>query len=167
MIDSNEDIADSVPTVRAARRGLGLYTRLAALEMLMYPCRAESAASQLLGQASASLGARASFTVTTAVAASTCRWCCSCGGPFRIVPVRVTGADDHREALRHGTAEPRPGRGAAHAPRAHADELAAATASSQVLASLATAAYAYTYGVRQADALLNLGNAPAAIAGIS
>ncbi len=166
VMDSNEDIAAKFPPSAQFAAASGLYTRLAALEMLMYPVQSGSAASQLLGQVSASLGASSSFTVTTAVAASSLPVVLFVWGAFRIVPVRVM-ALTITEKLYDALLNPVQAEAQLTLRVLTPDELAAVTPSSQVLARLATAAYAYTYGVRQADALLNLGNAPAAIAGIS
>src|SRR5271166_3026843 len=55
IFDSNQDIADDVPVSGALAEVSGVYTRLAALEMLLYPT-APGALSQLLGSATAALG---------------------------------------------------------------------------------------------------------------
>jgi len=86
-------------------------------------------------------------------------------GPFRIVPVRVTGLTIV-EKLYDSLLNP-----------VHAEvqlklrvltpaELQAAAADNDVLSSLATVAYTYTLGVRQVGALANLGNAAASLAGM-
>ncbi len=165
VFDSNQDIADNVPISAQLAEVSGVYTRLAALEMLLYPVTG-GAMSQLLGQASAALGlGGGSPPVTRTVPASTVPVVLFMWGPFRIVPVRVTGLTI-TEKLYDAALNP-----------IHAEvqlklrvltpaELEAATADNDVLANLATVAYTYTLGVRQVGALANLGNAGASLAGM-
>lgn len=165
VFDSNQDIADNVPISAQLAEVSGVYTRLAALEMLLYPVTG-GAMSQLLGQASAALGlGGGSPPVTRTVPASTVPVVLFMWGPFRIVPVRVTGLTI-TEKLYDAALNP-----------VHAEvqlklrvltpaELEAATADNDVLANLATVAYTYTLGVRQVGALANLGNAGASLAGM-
>jgi len=165
VFDSNQDIADSVPISAQLADVSGVYTRLAALEMMLYPVGG-GAMSQLLGQASAALGlGGGSSDVTRTVPDSTIPVTLFVWGPFRIVPVRITGltiVEKLYDELLNPT---------------HAEvqlklrvltpaELSAATADDDVLAGLATVAYTYTLGVRQVGALANLGNAAASLAGM-
>jgi hypothetical protein len=163
VFDSNQDIADDVPVSATLAEASGVYTRLAALEMLLYPVSG-GAMSQLLGQASAALGFGSSATAHE-VPSSTTPLVLFVWGAFRIVPVRVTGLTTV-EKLYDAWLNP-----------IHAEvqlklrvltptELEAANASNQVLARLATVAYTYTLGIRQAGAVANLGNAGVAIAGM-
>jgi hypothetical protein len=165
VFDSNQDIADDVPISAQLADVSGVYTRLAALEMLLYPVGG-GAMGQLLGMASAALGlGGGSTSVTRTVPDSTIPVCLFVWGPFRIVPVRVTGLTIV-EKLYDAVLNP-----------VHAEvqlklrvltpaELQAATADDDTLASLATVAYTYTLGVRQVGALANLGNAAASLAGM-
>ncbi len=164
-MDSNDTIADGSAITAGLAEASGVYTRLAALEMLLYPVTG-GAMSQLLGQASAALGlGGGSPPVTRTVPASTVPVVLFMWGPFRIVPVRVTGLTI-TEKLYDAALNP-----------IHAEvqlklrvltpaELEAATADNDVLANLATVAYTYTLGVRQVGALANLGNAGASLAGM-
>ncbi len=86
---------------RRSPRRAGVYSRLAALEMLLYPTGTSNA---LVGAVSAAIGSRARRLQLGADAARSPQsvipvtlfiW-----GPGRIVPVRVTASDHHREALR-------------------------------------------------------------------
>jgi hypothetical protein len=162
--DANQDIADSVPISSQLAEVSGVYTRLAALEMMLYPVTG-GAMSQLLGQASAALGLGSSTQTTANVPESTVPVVLFVWGPFRIVPVRVTGLTI-TEKLYDALLNP-----------VHAEvqtrlrvltpaELAAASTDKQLLARVATVAYTYTLGVRQVGALANLGNAGATLAGI-
>jgi hypothetical protein len=165
IFDSSQDIADDTPVSAQLGEVSGVYTRLAALEMLLYPVGGDSM-SQLLGSASAALGLGGGTPpVTRTVPDSTIPVCLFVWGPFRIVPVRVT-ALSIVEKLYDGILNP-----------THAEvqlklrvltpaELQAAQADNDVLSSLATVAYTYTLGVRQVGALANLGNAAASLAGM-
>lgn len=165
LVDAGQDIADDVPVSAQLAEASGVYTRLAALEMLLYPVGGTSM-GQLLGTASAALGlGGAGSGVTRTVPESTIPVCLFVWGPFRIVPVRVT-ALSIVEKLYDSLLNP-----------VHAEvqlklrvltpaELQAAKADNDVLASLATVAYTYTLGVRQVGALANLGNAAVSLAGM-
>jgi hypothetical protein len=165
IFDSSQDIADGVPVSAQLGQVSGVYTRLAALEMLLYPVGGNSM-GQLLGAASAALGLGGSTpAVKRTVPESTIPVCLFVWGPFRIVPVRVTGLSIV-ENLYDSALNP-----------THAEvqlklrvltpaELQAAKADNDTLSSLATVAYTYTLGVRQVGAVANLGNAAASLAGI-
>lgn len=164
LFDSNQDIEDNVPVSAQLGEASGVYTRLAALEMLLYPVET-GPGSHLLGQASAALGLVGGGlgSTTRTVPASTVPIVLFVWGAYRIVPVRVIGLTV-TEKLYDETLNP-----------VHAEvqlrlrvltpaELSAARSDNQVLASLATVAYMYTLGVREAGALANLGNAAVSLA---
>lgn len=163
-LDANEDIADGGASGALASVS-GVYTRLAAMEMLLYPS-AGGAMSSLLGQASAALGlGGASPPVVRVVPESTVPITLFVWGPFRIVPVRVTSLTI-TETLFDTALNP-----------VHAEvklemrvmtpaELQAATNDSDVLAKVATVAYTYTLGVRQVGAAANLANAGQSVLGM-
>jgi len=167
MFDSNQDIGDGVPVSSQLAELSGVYTRLAALEMLLYPV-ASDPLSQLLGQASAALsqiGSDAGTACQSDVPDSIVPVVLFVWGAYRIVPVRVIALtiterlyDDvlnpiHAEAqLRLRVLTPA--------------ELRAAREDNKVLGALATAAYTYTLGVRQLDALANLGDVALSALGI-
>jgi hypothetical protein len=159
-LDSNEDIADEVPISAQLAEVSGVYTRLASLEMMLYPAQ-EGAIGKLLGQASAALGLGGSSAVTWSVPESAVPIVLFVWGLFRIVPVRLTGLSTV-EKLYDSLLNP-----------IHAEvqlkirvltpaELNAL--GEGVLAKLANVAYDYTLGVREAGALANLGNAGASLA---
>jgi hypothetical protein len=166
VMDSNQDIADSVPVSGQLADVTGLYTRLAALEMLLYPVDG-GAMSQLLGQTSAALGLGGGngTQATATTPSSTVPIVLFAWGAFRIVPVRITGLTI-TEKLYDTLLNPVHAEVALKLRVLTPSELAAATADNQTLSSLATVAYTYTLGVRQVDALLNLGNAAVSLAGI-
>ncbi len=78
-------------------------------------------------------------------------------GPGRIVPVRVTGLTITRNSTNR--AQPDACRGQLTLRVLTPDELDGASQENEVLASLATNAYTYTYALRQGLALANLANA--------
>jgi hypothetical protein len=160
LMDANEDIAEEVPISAQLADVSGLYTRLAALEMMLYPTQ-EGAIGKLLGSASAALGLGGSSTVTWTVPESAVPIVLSVWGAFRIVPVRLTGLTT-TEKLYDGLLNP-----------VHAEVLLKIrvltpaelnAAGEGVLAKLASVAYNYTLGVREVGAVANLGNAGASLA---
>jgi hypothetical protein len=163
IFDSNQDIADEVPISAELAAVSGVYPRLAALEMLLYPVTG-GAMSQLLGQTSAALGLGTPAT-TYAVPDSTTPLVLFVWGPFRIVPVRVTGLTTV-EKLYDELLNPIHAEVQVKLSVMTPTELEAASADNQVLARLATVAYTYTLGIRQLGALANLGNAGVTIAGM-
>jgi hypothetical protein len=161
IFNSNEDIADNVPVSAQLAEVSGVYTRLAALEMLLYPTRG-GGMSQLLGQTSAALGAPCG--AASSVPQSTTPFVLFVWGPFRIVPVRVTGLTIV-EKLYDTLLNPVYAEVQLKLDVLTPSELKAATAH-PVLAKLATAAYVYTLGLRETGAVANLGNAGATLAGM-
>jgi hypothetical protein len=157
IFDANQDIEDAVPVSAQLADVSGVYTRLAALEMLLYPTKGD-AQSKLLGQTSAALGlGGGAKRKKRRVPGSTVPVVLFVWGPFRVVPVRVTGLTIV-EKLYDSILNP-----------THAEvqiklrvltpaELKAAR-DNDLLARLATVAYTYTLGVREVGAVANLGNA--------
>jgi hypothetical protein len=169
-LDSNDTIAnsDANPIAGGLAMTSGVYTRLAALEMLLYPTKVPDGG--LVGQVSASIsaaGASFSLSATSSSATETVPqsevplvlfvW-----GPQRIVPVRVT-ALTITEKLYDTFLNP-----------THADvqmtlrvltdnELAGVKGE---LKTVATIANKYTQGLRQVHALANLGDAAESIVGM-
>lgn len=164
LFDANQDIADGVPVSSQLAEVSGVYTRLAALEMMLYPVTG-GATKQLLGQASAALGFAKSKQVTKDVPESTVPVVLFVWGAFRIVPVRVT-ALTITEKLYDSLLNPVQAEVQATLRVLTPAELAAASTDKQLLARIATVAYTYTLGVREVGALANLGNAGATLAGI-
>lgn len=164
-LDSNDTIANGNPVGAILAEASGVYPRLAALEMLQYPSGAFSGG--LLGTVSAAASAAASAATgpssgSQAVPQSDVPTVLFVWGPQRIVPVRVTAltiTEKLYDALLNPT---------------HADvqitlrvltpqELAAVQG---VMGKLSNVAYAYSQGLRQVQALANLGDTTASIIGM-
>jgi hypothetical protein len=169
-LDANEDIADGGVSGGLAT-ATGLYSRLAALEMLLYPTG--PAKSGLVGAISASVqasGVQASLTGATAkparkVPQSTMPVTLFIWGPGRIVPVRVT-ALTVTEKLYDVALNPVHAEAQLTLRVLTPPELVAAAASDSVLGNLATVAYTYTLALRQALAVANLANSAQSIIGM-
>jgi hypothetical protein len=154
MLDSNEEIVDSGIKGELAAAS-GVYSRLARMEMLLYPTGG-NAMSALLGQVSSALGfgSGTSGGGTRNVPESTLPVTLFVWGLYRIVPVRVTGLTI-TETLYDELLNPIHAEAKLDLRVMTPNELAAAT-DTQVLARLATVAYTYTLGVREAAAAANL-----------
>jgi hypothetical protein len=164
-MDANDEIANNGPGAPIA--GLtGIYSRLAALEMLLYPTSAGQ--SGLLGTVSAgiasALGGQASGA-TSAVPQSVMPVALFIWGAERIVPVRVTGLTI-TEKLYDSTLNPTHAEAQLSLRVLTPAELNSAKTDNDVLAGLATTAYNYTFSVRQALALANLVNAAESLIGM-
>jgi hypothetical protein len=167
VMDANDQIGDGNPLAEAS----GIYSRLAALEMLLYPTGAAGLAS-LLGQVSANIsvggssiggsiggssaGAKATVPISQ-VPTALFIW-----GPGRIVPVRVTGLTIN-EKIYDGLLNPIHAEAQLQLSVLTPEELASVTGP---LAQVAKAAYEYSQGLRQALALANLANAAESIIGM-
>jgi hypothetical protein len=165
-MDARDEIAGGSAPAAALAAASGIYSRLAALEMLLYPTgpgRSGLTGAVTAAVSSALSGVRAGpvRTIPQSVLPVTLFiW-----GPGRIVPVRVTDLTI-TEQLFDSSLSP------IHA-EAHLTlrvlspaELVAASASDDVLASLATVAYNYTLSLRQALAVANLANASESVIGM-
>ncbi len=164
FLDANEDIAAGGPSGALASAS-GVYTRLAAMEMLLYP--ASAASSSLLGQASAAIAGAFGGSAPpqqsvpdSAVPVTLFIW-----GPLRIVPVRLTGLTI-TETLYDTMLNPVHAEAKLALKVLSPAELQATGADADVLAKVATVAYEYTLSVRQAAALANLANAAQSIIGM-
>jgi len=162
IFDANQEIEDSVPYSSQLADVSGVYTRLAALEMLLYPTGG-NAMSKLLGQTSAALGFAQSKTKTKRqVPSSTVPVVLFVWGPYRVVPVRVTGLTIV-EKLYDSTLNPTHAEVQVSLRVLTPAELSSARDTDK-LARLATVAYTYTLGVRQVGAVANVGNSIADVA---
>ena len=163
-MDANDEIAaGSAPTAAIAEVS-GVYSRLAALEMLLYP--STGGTGGLLGAVSAAAASAltgAGSGPTTPVPASTLPVVLFVWGPGRIVPVRVTGLIV-TEKLYNGTLSPTHAEAQVSLRVLTPAELDAVK--TDVLGSLATVAYDYTLTLRQGLALANLANAAESIIGM-
>jgi hypothetical protein len=167
MLDSDEQIADTATDpIGAGLASLsGVYTRLAAIELLQYPSNPPSAG--LVGQVSAAtsaagLGTSAADSQATSVPESQVPVVLFVWGAFRIVPVRVT-ALSVAEKLYDSLLNPTHAEATITLTVLTPDELAAVQGP---MAGIAQAAYDYTQGVRQVQAIANLGESAASILGM-
>lgn len=160
-MDANDEIADGSAATAAIAQVSGVYSRLAALEMLLYPTT--GGVGGLLGSVSAAAKAELDDLnggATTPVPVSTLPTVLFVWGPGRIVPVRVTDLTI-TEQLYNGTLSP-----------THAEAqlslrvLTPAELKADTTGSLATVAYYYTLALRQALAVANLDNAAESIIGM-
>jgi hypothetical protein len=169
-VDSSDMIADgdSNPIGEGLARLSGVYTRLAALEMLQYPSGAFDGG--LIGSVSASISVGSSSLSASAggatkpanVPRSDVPTVLFIWGPQRIVPIRVT-ALTITEKLYDAFLNP-----------THADaQITLKVLTPEELASvqgdfgkIARVAYNYSQGLRQAQAVANLGDAAASIIGM-
>ena len=161
-MDSNDTIADGQFTASLAEVS-GVYSRLSALEMLLYPSQAAGGA--LLGAVSSAVGSLlggGGGGVKRTVPSSAIPTCLFIWGPFRIVPVRVTGLTI-TERLYDAALNPVHAEAQLGLRVMTPDELAHDT---DTLAPIAKAAYTYTMGVRQAGDIANLANAAESVVGM-
>ena len=165
-MDAKDEIADGSAPTAALAQETGIYSRLAALEMLLYP--ASVGQSGLVGAVSAAIASGLSGQAPSAASSvpqSVMPVTLFIWGAGRIVPVRVTGLTI-TEKLYDSALNP-----------THADaqlslrvltpaELTSARAGNDVLGNLATIAYNYTLSLRQTLAVANLANAAESIIGM-
>ena len=164
-MDANDEIAANGPGAAIAQVS-GIYSRLAALEMLLYP--ASAGQSGLVGAVSAGIASALSGqapTVTTTVPQSVMPVALFIWGAGRIVPVRVTGLTI-TEKLYDSVLNPTHAEAQLSLRVLTPAELNSAKKDNDVLAGLATTAYNYTFSLRQALALANLVNAGESIIGM-
>lgn len=167
-MDANDEIADGSAPTAAIAQVSGVYSRLAALEMLLYP--AGPGVGGLLGAVSAAAAATLSDASSdddqkTSVPASTLPVVLFVWGPGRIVPVRVTDLTI-TEQLYNGTLSPTHAEAQLSLRVLTPAELDAAADDQHVMGTLAKGAYYYTLGLRQTLAAANLTNAGESIVGM-
>jgi hypothetical protein len=170
-LDANDMIADggANPVAAALASASGVYTRLAALEMLQYPSGAFSGAS-LVGSVSASIsigGLNASASASLSIKSATVPrsevptvlfvW-----GPERIVPVRVTDLSI-TEKLYDSLLNPIQAEVSITLRVLTPEEINKITGEMKTIAQVA---YFYSQGLRQVEAVANLGDAAASIIGM-
>jgi hypothetical protein len=164
-MDARDEIADGSAPTAALAQASGIYSRLAALEMLLYP--AGGGGSGLTGAVSAAIAsglAGSSGTVRT-IPQSVMPVTLFIWGPGRIVPVRVTGLTI-TENLYDAALSPTHAEAQLSLRVLTPAELVAASTDNDVLANLATIAYTYTLTLRQALAVANLANAAESVIGM-
>jgi hypothetical protein len=164
-MDAGDEIADGSTPTAAIAEATGIYSRLAALEMLLYPTSPSGglvgAVSAAVGALGGGAGAGPKRTVPQSVMPVTLFiW-----GPGRIVPIRVT-ALTVTEKLYDTALNPTHAEAQITLRVLTPAELAAASAGNDVLGNLATVAYTYTLTLRRALAAANLANAAESIIGM-
>jgi len=169
FMDSNDEIADSDtnPVAGALATGFGLYTRLAALEMLQYPLPVSG--DGLVGTVSASVsasglnvsaaGAKAKDTSVPRLQVPVVLFV---WGVQRIVPVRVTQISI-TERLYDTALRPVHAEAQLSLQVLTPDDLVKVD---EPMKTLGKIAYFYTQGLRQVQATLNLADAAASILGM-
>lgn len=163
MMDSNESIADSKPVSGSLAEISGVYSRLAALEMLLYPTGGADGGGLLgsvsvsasIGDSGFSAGGSASATVSRPIPESQVPTVLFVWGPGRIVPVRVTELSI-TEKLYDGLLNPIHAEAQLGLRVLTPEELQYVNGP---LKEIANVAYDYSQGLRQALAIANLGNA--------
>lgn len=159
-LDANDMIADGNVVSSTLAQASGVYPRLAALEMLQYPSAAFSGG--LVGKVTASLGLGGSSDTSAQVPNNDVPTVLFVWGPQRIVPVRVTSLNI-TEKLYDTLLNPIQAEAQISLKVLTPDELVAVDG---VMGSLAQAAYVYSQGLRQVQALANLGDSAASIIGM-
>lgn len=169
-MDANDMIADGSPVAVGLATATGIYSRLAALEMLLYPTGAFAGGS-LLGTvsaaasagAAASIGGSGSPPVDRTVPQSTLPTVLFVWGPGRILPVRVTTLTVTEKLYDALLLNPTHAEAQIGLTVLTPDEVVAIQDS---LKQVAQTAYEYSQGLRQALALANLANAAESIIGM-
>jgi len=163
-MDSNDTIADGLATAPLAQ-ATGLYSRLCALEMLLYPTGAFSS-TQLVGTVSSALSSAASGGATqqnTNVPQYMTPTVLFIWGPARIVPVRITGLTITETLYDAALLNPVHAEAQVSFDVLTPDEV---TTLQDALSQVATVAYTYSQAFRQAMALANLANTVESVLGM-
>jgi hypothetical protein len=163
-MDANDDIADGAQNAALAE-STGVYSRLAALELLLYPSDANT---QLMGTVSAAVVASRdgnNTSATSTVPESVMPVTLFVWGPRRIVPVRVTDLTI-TEQLFDSDLNPTHAEAQLTLRVLTPAELVAASADNDALGSLAVVAYMYTFTGRQSLAAANQDDAAQSIIGM-
>lgn len=168
-MDATDMIADGSPVAAALANASGIYSRLAALEMLLFPAGVLKA-STLVGSVSASvgtsgisIGASVSAPIVRSVPVSTVPVVLFVWGPGRIVPVRVTSLSITEKLYDALLLNPTHAEAQISLTVVTPDQLSAVTPS---VGTVAGVAYDYTQTLRQALAVANLANAAESIIGM-
>jgi hypothetical protein len=165
MMDSNDTIADGNPVISELAKGTGLYSRLSALEMLLYPSGSFTS-NQLLGKVSSAITSaltgspsKTKFMVPQYMMPTVLFvW-----GPGRIVPVRVTGLTITEKLYDALLLNPIHAEATVDIQVLTPDEV---TALNDSMKKVAVAAYVYSQAFRQAMALANLSYVGSSIMGL-
>lgn len=165
MMDSNDTIADGNAVVAGLATGTGLYSRLSALEMLLYPSGSFTS-NQLLGQVSSAISSALTGSpsqTNPTVPQYMMPTVLFVWGTGRIVPVRVTNLTITEKLYDSLLLNPIHAEATVGIQVLTPDEVSALSDS---LKQVAVAAYDYSQAFRQAMALANLANAATSILGM-
>jgi hypothetical protein len=172
-MDANDMIADGSRVAVGLATASGIYSRLAALEMLLYPTGAFSSGGGLLGTVSAAASAAGSLASSIGgsgttqpdrtVPQSTLPTVLFVWGPGRILPVRVTTLTITERLYDALLLNPTHAEAQIGLTVLTPDEIVAIEDS---LKQVAKTAYEYSQGLRQALAVANLANAAESIIGM-
>jgi hypothetical protein len=165
-LDATDDVAEGNPIAVAT----GVYSRLAALEMLLYPVPAGGGGGLLgsvsvgasAGGISAAAGGAAAAAPTRTIPQSQVPTVLFVWGPGRIVPVRVTSLNI-TEKLYDAFLSPTHAEAQIELKVLTPEELRAVTGP---LGDLSRIAYTYSQGLRQALAAANLAHAGESVIGM-
>lgn len=161
VMDSNDTIAENAPVTTQLAQLSGVYPRIAALEMLLFPTAPPGGG--LIGSISSALGITSGPPPSTAVPAAQLPTVLFVWGPGRIAPVRVTTLTI-TEKLYDGTLL-----NPIHAEAQITLKVLTPQELQYVsgpLGTLANAASTYTTGLREALAIANLANSVESIVGM-
>jgi len=163
VMDSNDTIADGNAVIAGIAELSGVYTRLAALEMLLFPTAPPGGG--LIGSVTAALGigGGSSGNPTAQVPAAQLPTVLFVWGPGRIVPVRVTALSITEKLYDAILLNPIHVEAQITLRVLTQDELKYVDGP---LGSLANTAYSYSQGLREALAITNLANAVSSIVGM-
>jgi hypothetical protein len=163
-MDSNDMIADGSPVAEGIATVSGIYTRLAALEMLLYPTA--TLGGDLVGSVSAAagaLGGGGASDVKRDVPSSQLPTVLFVWGPGRILPVKVTSLSITEKLYDPILLNPIHAEAQIGLQVLTPEELKFV---SGPLADIANVAYTYSQGLRQALAIANLANSVESIIGM-
>ncbi len=161
VMDSNDTVADGFPVTADLAKLSGVYPRIAALEMLLFPTAPPGGG--LIGSVSSALGLASSAPSSTAVPAAQLPTVLFVWGPGRIAPVRVTTLTFTEKLYDGALLVPTHVEAQMSLKVLTPPELQYV---SGPLGSLANAAASYTTGLREALAIANLANSVESIAGM-
>jgi hypothetical protein len=161
VMDSNDTIADGNAVTQGLAQASGLYPRLAALEMLLFPTAPPGGG--LVGSVSSALGITGGSAPATGVPAAQLPTVLFVWGPGRIAPVRVTTLTITEKLYDSALLNPIHAEAQISLKVLTPQELQYV---SGPLGTLANAASTYTTGLREALAIANLANSVESIVGM-
>ncbi|MFZ0304753.1 MAG: hypothetical protein WAL75_18820 [Terracidiphilus sp.] len=165
MMDSNDTIADGNAVIADLAKGTGLYSRLSALEMLLYPSGSFTS-NQLQGKVSSAISSASTGSSTKAkpkVPQYVMSTVLFVWGTGRIVPVRVTNLTITEKLYDALLLNPIHAEATIEIQVLTPEEL---TKLNDSLRKVAVAAYDYSQAFRQAMALANLSYAASSAIGV-